>query len=84
MHDLVVHLDGFIPLAIEFAAARAAVLSVQGLADDCSDRFARDGRHTPHGASAERTLRRDVRLEPGDAAGNSSGGLLRRLSRFFR
>jgi predicted ATPase/DNA-binding winged helix-turn-helix (wHTH) protein len=50
------HLDG-IPLAIEFAAARAAVLSVQGVAAGLSDRFAllTAGRRTA--LPRQRTLR---------------------------
>src|ERR1700733_14741548 len=50
------HLDG-IPLAIEFAAARAAVLSVQGVATGLRDRFAllTAGRRTA--LPRQRTLR---------------------------
>src|ERR1700759_242030 len=50
------HLDG-IPLAIEFAAARAAVLSVQGVAAGLRDRFAllTTGRRTA--LPRQRTLR---------------------------
>ena len=50
------HLDG-IPLAIEFAAARAAVLSVQGVAAGLRDRFAllTAGRRTA--LARQRTLR---------------------------
>jgi hypothetical protein len=54
-------LDG-IPLAIEFAAARAAVLSVQGVAAGLRDRRAVDGR-PPHGASTAEDTARDARLE---------------------
>jgi predicted ATPase len=53
------HLDG-IPLAIEFAAARAAVLSVEGVAAGLHDRFAllTAGRRTAADPA------RDARLEP--------------------
>ena len=55
------HLDGM-PLAIEFAAARAAVLSVQGVAAGLRDRFALLTRGRRTALPRQRTLR-DARLE---------------------
>jgi predicted ATPase/DNA-binding winged helix-turn-helix (wHTH) protein len=74
------HLDG-IPLAIEFAAARAAVLSVQGVAAGLRDRFAllTAGRRTalPRQRTLRATLDWSHELLP-----DAERRLLRRLSVF--
>ncbi len=74
------HLDG-IPLAIEFAAARAAVLSVQGVAAGLHDRFAllTAGRRTalPRQRTLRATLDWSHELLP-----ETERQLLRRLSVF--
>jgi predicted ATPase/DNA-binding winged helix-turn-helix (wHTH) protein len=74
------HLDG-IPLAIEFAAARAAVLSVQGVAAGLHDRFAllTAGRRTalPRQRTLRATLDWSHELLP-----ETERRLLRRLSVF--
>jgi predicted ATPase/DNA-binding winged helix-turn-helix (wHTH) protein len=74
------HLDG-IPLAIEFAAARAAVLSVQGVAAGLRDRFAllTAGRRTalPRQRTLRATLDWSYELLP-----DAEQRLLRRLAVF--
>jgi predicted ATPase/DNA-binding winged helix-turn-helix (wHTH) protein len=74
------HLDG-IPLAIEFAAARAAVLSVEGVAAGLHDRFAllTAGRRTA--LPRQRTLRATLDWSH-DLLPETERQLLRRLSVF--
>jgi predicted ATPase/DNA-binding winged helix-turn-helix (wHTH) protein len=74
------HLDG-IPLAIEFAAARAAVLSVQGVAAGLRDRFAllTAGRRTA--LPRQRTLRATLDWSH-ELLSETERQLLRRLSVF--
>jgi predicted ATPase len=74
------HLDG-IPLAIEFAAARAAVLSVEGVAAGLRDRFAllTAGRRTA--LPRQRTLRATLDWSH-DLLPDTERQLLRRLAVF--
>ncbi len=80
------HLDG-IPLAIEFAAARAATLGIAAGGRRPARSLRAVDEWTPHGAAAASDPARDARLELRAAAGSraaaaaSPGRILRRLHR---
>ena len=82
-------LDG-IPLAIEFAAARAATLGIQQVAGRLDDRFALADRRPSHRAAAAPDAAGDAGLElraaarSGTAPAAASRDLRRRVSRWRR